>query len=103
MANQASARTHVAVPEKICGVVVKLPPVGKATPPVDAVTGWPVNVPLKMDRPMGFAVGVTVWLPMTISGTMFFSESVSPSEAAFGSLEGFEACQVTDTRPGTRR
>lgn len=33
--------------------------------------GWPVNVPLKIDRPTGFGVGVTVELPMTISGTGF--------------------------------
>ena len=33
--------------------------------------GWPVNVPLKTDRPTGFGVGVTVELPMTISGTVF--------------------------------
>ena len=33
--------------------------------------GWPVNVPLKIERPTGFGVGVTVELPMTISGTGF--------------------------------
>ena len=59
---------------------MKLPPVGEATPPAEAVTGWPVNVPLKMDRPMGLGVGVTVLLPMTISGTRVWG-SVFASEA----------------------
>lgn len=73
-------------------MVVKLPPVGRATPPADAVTGWPVNVPLKIDRPMGLGVGVTVLLPMTISGTRFFfgvSLSFSSSFWVFGWVRGY--------------
>lgn len=85
-ANHASALFNAALPWKISGVVVKFPPVGEATPLADAVIGWPVNVPLKTDKPTGFAVGVTVLLPMTISGTRF-SESVFAFASIFRVVE----------------
>ena len=41
------------------------------------MTGWPVNEPLKTDKPTGFGLGVTVRFPMTIWGTGYLESAIS--------------------------